>query len=667
MKTKTLAAFAALIISFAASAASVTGGSVPKVVPALKEWRSSKGSFKMPSKGSISVGGDSALVSTARILAEDLKAMFGYDYSVVSTNKKGVATVTLALEPADTLNGVESYRLKVGKNVTITAPTQTGVMWGTRTLLQMVHTSEGVLAKGSAVDWPDFPSRGFMLDAGRKFFTMDFLRDYVRILSFYKMNEFQVHLNDNGFPQFFDNDWDKTYAAFRLESDRFPGLTAKDGHYTKQEFIDLQRFAAERGVNIIPEVDIPAHSLAFVHYRPDLGSREYGMDHLDINNPDTYTFVDSLLDEYIGGEEPVFIGKDVHIGTDEYNKKESEKYRYFTDRYLKYVMSYGKTPRMWGGLRWLKGETEVLAKGVTVNAWSYDWVDPVKSLEDGYKLINTNDRNLYIVPGAGYYREFLDGKYLYETWTPWMMNHKEVIPEGTPGVEGAMFAVWNDVCGNGISQKDVHYRAFPAVQVMGEKLWRGKNESVSYDQFKALCDVMPEAPGVDINQALDDTLTIFADTTVTLTGKNTVATGRLEAGYPYAVEFEIKADSVQSNSGVIFQSPNAKFYGNWENTGRLAFSRDGYTFAFPAAVLPVGKWIKIRVEGDWRGTSLYVDGKLTDRLKGRTRRVYNEKYGRLENMYMHETLVFPLEVAGDSINGFKGEIRSLKVLPTAKK
>ena len=78
-----------------------------------------------------------------------------------------------------------------------------------------------------------------MLDVARKFFTMDYLKQYVKILSFYKMNEFQIHLNDNGFPQFFGDDWNRTYAAFRLESERFPGLTAKDGSYSKQEFIDF--------------------------------------------------------------------------------------------------------------------------------------------------------------------------------------------------------------------------------------------------------------------------------------------------------------------------------------------------------------------------------------------------------------------------------------------
>lgn len=77
----------------------------------------------------------------------------------------------------------------------------------------------------------------------------------------------------------------------------------------------------------------------------------------------------------------MFIGPDVHIGTDEYNKKEAEQYRYFTDRYLKYIEKYGKTPRMWGGLKWLPGKTPVKAEGVTVNAWSYDWVDPEVSLK----------------------------------------------------------------------------------------------------------------------------------------------------------------------------------------------------------------------------------------------------------------------------------------------
>ena len=72
--------------------------------------------------------------------------------------------------------------------------------------MQILHNEQGKLPKGTARDYPLFPNRGFMLDVARKFFTMDYLKQYVKILSFYKMNEFQIHLNDNGFPQFFGDD-----------------------------------------------------------------------------------------------------------------------------------------------------------------------------------------------------------------------------------------------------------------------------------------------------------------------------------------------------------------------------------------------------------------------------------------------------------------------------
>lgn len=516
------------------------------------------------------------------------------------------------------------------------------------------------MPKGVARDWPQYPNRGFMLDVGRKFFTMDFLRQYVKILSFYKLNEFQIHLNDNGFVQFFDNDWNKTYAAFRLESERFPGLTAKDGSYTKKEFTDLQRLGMEYGVNVIPEIDIPAHSLAFTHYKPEIGSDKYGMDHLDLYKEETYRFVDSLLDEYLSGEEPVFMGPDVHIGTDEYNAKEAEKFRYFTDRYLKYVEKYGKNVRMWGALRWLKGKTPVKADNVTINAWSYDWIDPNASLKDGYKIINTCDTYLYIVPAAGYYRDFLDIRWLYETWRVGKVNSREELPEGTPGLLGGMFAVWNDHCGNGISQQDVHFRTFPAAQVLAEKMWRGKNEAVSFEEFEALCKQMPEAPGINLLGRVQGEVVLPGQKEeLSLNGTDSVATSLPEIGYPYAVEFEVNPDQEQNISGILFKGPHSTVYANWENKGNLAFSRDGYTFVFHAATLPAGEWTKVRIEGDYKGTTLYINGKKAERLEGRIKQFYNYTHHRKDGMYVQETLVFPMQQIGDVRNGFKGKLRNI--------
>ena len=633
----------------------------PQVIPALQQWKGAKGTLALPVQGSIVINpqDEATLATTASILADDLKELMGWEYTI-TTGKAKKNDIYLSLSKPDEQLGKEGYVLAINNKVSIEAPTTQGVFWGTRTLLQMLHRQEATLAKGTTRDWPEFPSRGFMLDVGRKFFTLDYLKEQIKVMSFYKMNEFQIHLNDNGFPQFFDNEWNKTYAAFRLESERFPGLTAKDGSYTKKEFTELQRMGMAYGVNVIPEIDIPAHSLAFTHYKPEIGTQEYGMDHLDLYKEETYKFVDALLDEYMCGEEPVFIGPDVHIGTDEYNKKEAEQYRYFTDRYLKYVASYGKTPRMWGGLKWLPGKTPVQAEGVTVNAWSFDWVDPEISIKEGYKLINTCDTYLYIVPGAGYYREFLDHQWLYETWTPWKMNRKQTLPAGTPGVLGGMFAVWNDQCGNGISEQDVHYRSFPAIQVIAERLWKGDNkEVVPYADFEALCKAMPEAPGINLLGRIDKE-TILAEEW-TLTGKDSIETDLKEVGYPYTVSFSICPDEKQNISGVLFKGPHSTVYTNWENTGRIAFTRDGYEFDFGSFILPVNKWTDITIKGDWKGTSLYVNGKLQERLEGRKKRVYNPKYNRLESMPIQETLVFPLQHIGDQINGFKGKIKYIKV------
>ena len=225
----------------------------PQVIPALQQWKGAKGTLSLPTQGRIVINpaDESALNKTASILIQDLKELMGWEYTVTQ-GKAQKNDIYLSLAKPDEQLGKEGYVLAITNRVSIEAPTAQGVFWGTRTLLQMLHRQEAKLAKGTTRDWPEFPNRGFMLDVGRKFFTLDYLKEQIKVLSFYKMNEFQIHLNDNGFPQFFDNDWNKTYAAFRLESERFPGLTAKDGSYTKKEFTELQRMGMAYGVNIIP-------------------------------------------------------------------------------------------------------------------------------------------------------------------------------------------------------------------------------------------------------------------------------------------------------------------------------------------------------------------------------------------------------------------------------
>ena len=432
----------------------------PFVIPELKEWKGDNGQFTPTASSRIvCTSGETELLRVAQAFAADYEEMFGIRMPVL-VGKATTGDFVLQLK-ADKKMPKEGYDIRITDRVLISAPETSGVFWASRTLLQMSEQSDTrSLAKGSVHDYPSYAVRGFMFDCARKFFTIDFLRDYVKFMAYYKMNTFQLHLNDNGFMQYFEHDWDKTYAAFRLECDTYPGLTAEDGFYTKKEFIDLQKLAENNYVEIIPEIDSPAHSLAFSRYKPEIGSQTYGMDHLDLDNPETYKFMDNLFKEYLEGENPVFRGKRVNIGTDEYSnqdKKVIEQFRAFTDHYIKFVEKYGKQACVWGALTHAQGDTPVKAENVVMNIWHNPFAQPRDMKKLGYKMISIPNGLTYIVPQAGYYYDYLNCRYLYENWTPAVIAN-EVFDEKDPAILGGMFALWNDHVGNGISMQDVHHR-----------------------------------------------------------------------------------------------------------------------------------------------------------------------------------------------------------------
>ena len=250
----------------------------PEVIPTLREWLGLKGYYSLKQKGKIIVAPENyaVLKESMKQFSSDM-AYFGKRNYGVKSGKSKPGVIYVTLNCSDKALGKEGYRLTINDRILLEANTPQGVFMGTRTILQLANLYDQKIPKGITRDYPKYARRGFMLDVARKFFRIEFLRDYVRILSYYKMNEFHVHLNDNGFKQFAGNDWMKTYAAFRLECDTYPGLTAKDGSYSKEEFTELQRLGMSYGVNVIPEIDAPAHSLAFTQYRPSLGSEKYGM------------------------------------------------------------------------------------------------------------------------------------------------------------------------------------------------------------------------------------------------------------------------------------------------------------------------------------------------------------------------------------------------------
>ena len=639
----------------------------PFVVPELKTWSGAEGQTAL--SGRIVVK-NAKLKAVAAALAADYKEMFGKELTIVNGATKG-GDVVLSLKKDKAL-GDEGYTMNVGSAVEITAATERGAFWATRTLLQIAEQhKDGNLPKGKTTDVPEYKLRGFMIDCGRKFIPMSYLRDLAKIMAYYKMNTLQVHLNDNGFRQYFGGDWNKTQAAFRLECDTYPGLTAKDGSYSKQEFIDFQKLAEQNGVEVIPEIDAPAHSLAFTQYKNEIGSKEYGMDHLDLFNPETYKFMDGLWKEYIGGKNPVFIGKRVHIGTDEYSNAKKdvvEKFREFTDHYIKYVESFGKQAVVWGALTHANGDTKVKNKGVLMDIWYNGYADPVEMKKQGYKLVSIPDGLVYIVPAAGYYYDYLNCQYLYEHWTPAVIGNK-TFEENDPMIEGGMFAVWNDHAGNGISTKDVHHRVYPALQTLAVKCWTGKDTKLPYAEFDSKRAELSEAPGVNELGRLGKPGSVVLEKATVNAGETLNAE---EIGYNYAVTFTVDGKQ-EANGTELFRSANAVVYLADPEQGKLGFERDGYRNLFNYCI-PAGEKHTITIEGTNKMTRLLVDGAVKEELGPKTLYVMRDQdrahyqvkgtytyepvvYQPTDQIYYQRTLVFPLRKAGN----FKSTITNLKV------
>lgn len=619
----------------------------PFVIPELKEWKGGRGFF-VPDTSLRVVYDDLVLQTVAEAFAADYQTLFGIMPEVVR-GKAETGDFFLTLKNDEKLGG-EGYEIEVDRCVKISAPKAVGAYWATRTLLQMSEQDEnGKLPKGFIRDFPDYAMRGFMLDCGRKYIPMDYLRGLTQVMAYYKMNVLHVHMNDNGFKQFFNHDWNKTYAAFRLECETFPGLAARDGYYTKQEFIDFQEEAAARFVEIIPEIDVPAHALAFSHYKSELGSKEYGMDHLDLSNPETYTFLDALFKEYLGGDNPVFRGPRVHIGTDEYSntdKKVVEQFRAFTDRYIKYIESFGKRACVWGALTHASGKTPVKVDQVDMFIWNNHFANPREMARLGYKLLSIPDEKVYIVPLAPYYQDHLDNEYLYNEWTPAHVAD-EVFDERDPAILGGLFAVWNDLVGNGISVKDIHYRIYPSLQTMAVKTWNAR-PTMSYVDFNAARMTLSEAPGVNLLGRINKMPGLVYETAEVLPGSRLPYS---EIGYDYAVSFDLEAQAEEWGT-VLFRSPNAVFYLSNPINGSWGFARDGYLNTFGFTPYPKEK-VNIRIEGDPLSTSLFVNGRLVEKLDIQ-KRYYN---GGKDSMNYIRTLVFPLEQAGK----FKSRITNLKI------
>jgi len=254
-----------------------------KLIPAPQNWERKEGTLVLKEVSFVKPEEDKSG------LLDKLLKEFEQELSVTG-NVKTVpdAKVKIIFEYVnDTAFGREGYKVIIDDNVKIIANAYPGLLYGTRSILQLLSQSKkkNSLPEGVLVDYPEYKIRMLMLDVGRKFIPFNELKDYIRSMAWVKLNELHLHLNDNSFGH---------YPGYRLESDLYPDLTSKDGFYTWEQIRELQDFGHVYGITITPEIDSPGHSLAFTLVRPDIKSPYLGDKYLDIQNPETYLLLHTI-------------------------------------------------------------------------------------------------------------------------------------------------------------------------------------------------------------------------------------------------------------------------------------------------------------------------------------------------------------------------------------
>ena len=694
----------------------VTAGAnaAPRVLPELREWAGGEGQFAASAAKRVVYGSES-LKAMAEEFASDYSVITGAGVKAVAGTSAAAGDIFFTLtDDASKGLGDEGYLLEAkADRIIVTAEEVAGANWGGKTILQGMKTGENSFPVGTTRDYPLYKVRGFILDVGRKTFTLDFLKQVTKQMSFYKMNDFQVHLNDNFIGLENLEDPMKAYSGFRLESDIKKGgnggknqadLTSTDVWYSKADFKEFIEHSKDLGVNIIPEIDTPAHSLALTKVRPDLRTGTSGRqnDHLDLKNQyaESIGFVQDIFNEYLDANadgttaaDDVFADADViHIGADEYNA-DANAFRRFNNDMFKYVEDHDKTARVWGSLTSIAGDGSVKVPGISedgqrrqINLWNFGYANIDKMYEDGFELIDCNDGDFYIVPNAGYYYDYLSYEHCYND--PLNAVNGIAIPAGDPQVAGGAFAVWNDMCyvsENGMSEYDIYDRIDGALGAFAANCW-GKG-SLSAADSQALYAKIGDAPNTNFGYEaaadengmyaqwnMEGTLADSSDMNRDLeNGKNAELAKvdgkqalKLNGGESYVsvkddalttlglgndLRVKVKRTSASTDEQVLFESEYGTIKAVQKGTGKVGITRENRDYSFNYT-LPVDEWVELEFKNEFEVTTLYVNGEKVETV-GAT--------GNGSRNKLKATCMFPVNKIGSTENAFEGYVDDVRI------
>jgi hexosaminidase len=539
------------------------------LIPQPSQLIVGKSSFKLDQQTNIVLPKDKEHLELVNHFKDQLS-------SVLKTKLKGSAStaeknkISFALQPG---LAKEGYELVVAKNkITINASQPAGWFYGWQTLMQLIrlnlNANNSIIPEVSIKDEPKFAWRGLMIDVSRHFFDKDVLKRYINQMAKYKFNVLHLHLTDN--------------QGWRVEIKQLPKLTSVGawrvprtgywsgmpapepgeaatygGFYTQEDIKDLVNYAKQRFVDIVPEIDLPGHSLAFVASYPEVSCTKTPQQVLAgdpwnakrtnvvcVGNDSTYTKIDQIITEIAA----IFPSKYIHIGGDEVTrnywsnckvcqariaseglKNVDELQSYFVNRVAKMVKAKGKTPIGW---------YETLEKGLDTGIVQMSWKDEkgaIKSSNAGQKVILT--------PAFLTYLDFYQGDPFLEN-APFTVNRLSnsynfnPLPEGinVKNVIGGQGSLWTEQVPN---ERKLQFMTWPRGFTLAENLWSSaaktswpvflkkiethlplldldstKYSNYFYDPMVSakkanngdvVLDINTEVPDIDVHYAFDDT------------------------------------------------------------------------------------------------------------------------------------------------------------------
>lgn len=497
--------FFAALTAFFAYGASPEQPPRTSIIPQPLELVETAGSFVFDANTPICIPADNPEVGAlASLLAEGILAQTGLSLKTIETaDAAATGPAIYLILRTDAELGKEGYRLRVDENgIFAEAPASNGLFYAIQTILQLIPATpsgEQAVAVPAVIikDNPRFGWRGMMLDTGRCFYPVDFIKKFIDAMAMHKLNVFHWHLTD-------DHGW-------RIEIKKYPALTSTSawrkgtnfqrgnfvdrnphgGYYTQEQIRDIVDYARARYITILPEIEMPGHALSALVAYPELSCTggpfeipdNWGIqkDIYCAGKESVFIFLEDVLSEVM----ELFPGEFIHIGGDEAPKDRWEKcpdcqrrirdeglkdeaqlQSYFVNRIERFVNSKGKR---------IIGWDEILEDGLSPSAAVMVWRNTEagrKGVRKGHPVVMTTKTHLYFDYAQG--EPHLAPHMVTVYNTPLRKTYAyEPVPSGITDEQAALITgvqanLWSEYIN---SEDRCEYMVFPRASALAEVAW----------------------------------------------------------------------------------------------------------------------------------------------------------------------------------------------------